>query len=159
MVPNASRNSSSRNSCGSRALTRVHGTVPALPSGGQARPAASERCEHGLFCAHACRKKCSGVSGDHGGIACAGRPGQRAMVRPHEALRCRSCRSKISAGTYLCNFTLCNFILCNFMCNFTCLAAYHLAAFQPRSRPRSSFPTRKVAQIGPLEGQGAREAA
>ena len=68
------------------------------------KPAASERCEDGLFCAHACRKKCSGVSGGHGGIARAGGPGQRAMVRPHEALRCRSCRSKISPGTYSCNF-------------------------------------------------------
>ena len=104
MVHKHQSKSSSRIADRTRALIRVHGTVPALPSGGQARPAASERCEHGLFCAHACRKKCSGVRGDHGGIARAGGPGQRAMVRPHEALRCRSCRSKISAGTYLCNF-------------------------------------------------------
>ena len=104
MVHKHQSKSSSRIADRTRALIRVHGTVPALRSGGQARPAASERCEHGLFCAHACRKKCSGVSGGHGGIARAGGPGQRAMVRPHEALRCRSCRSKISPGTYSCNF-------------------------------------------------------
>ena len=104
MVHKHQSKSSSRIADRTRALIRVHGTVPALRSGGQARPAASERCEHGLFCAHAYRNKCSGVSGGHGGIARAGGPGQRAMVRPHEALRCRSCRSKISPGTYSCNF-------------------------------------------------------
>jgi hypothetical protein len=127
MVHKHQSKSSSRIADRTRALIRVHGTVPALPSGGQARPAASERCEHGLFCAHACRKKCSGVSGGHGGIARAGGPGQRAMVRPHEALRCRSCRSKISPGT---------------------LAAYHCADSQPRTRPRSIKWTGKVAGIG-----------
>ena len=75
------------------------------------------------------------------------------MVRPHEALRCRSCRSKISAGTYFCNFACRKTRPRPTSADFVrtvkgCLAAYHQAEFLRRHRPRSSFPTRKVAEIG-----------